>query len=126
MEAFLAVTAGILFAIGFYLVLQEHLLKLIFGISILSNAANLVIFATGRMTRGTPPIIPETKGGLSTSFANPLPEALILTAIVISFGLLAFLVALAYRSYRDFISLNPNVITNQTNRPDNDEEPSES
>ncbi len=114
MEAFLALIIGSLFAIGLYLVLQEHLVKLIFGISILSNATNLLIFASGRMTRGTPPLIPQNAANLTTSFANPLPEALILTAIVISFGLLAFLVALTYRTHRDLKSLNPDVITHES------------
>jgi multicomponent Na+:H+ antiporter subunit C len=109
MEALIAPVVGILFAIGLYLLLQGDLIKLVFGISILSNAANLLIFSCGRLTRGTPPIIPQQESSLSTAFANPLPEALILTAIVISFGLLAFLAALSYRSHRDFGSLSPDI-----------------
>lgn len=116
MEAFVAIISGALFSLGFYLVLQNHLIKLIIGVSILSNAANLLIFSSGRMTRGTPPIIPADADALNTSFANPLPEALILTAIVISFGLLAFLVALAYRTHREFETLDPEEIGAQIER----------
>jgi len=101
MEALLATAVGFLFAIGVYLALQNHLIKFVIGFSILSNAANLLIFSAGRMTRAAPPVIPENLMEITTPFANPLPQALILTAIVIGFAFLAFTAALAYRSYRE-------------------------
>ncbi len=101
MESLLALSVGFLFAIGVYLALQGHLIKFVIAFSILSNAANLLIFSSGRMTRANPPVIPYDVEEIATPFANPLPEALILTAIVIGFGFLAFTAALAYRYHRE-------------------------
>jgi multicomponent Na+:H+ antiporter subunit C len=64
----------------------------------ISNAANLLIFAAGRLTFGKPPLVPKNQDTVFGA-ANALPQALILTAIVIGFGLLVFAVALAWRSY---------------------------
>lgn len=100
MEAVLAIVAGVLFAASFYLLLRRNLLRFVVGLIILSNAANLVIFAMGRLTRENPPVIPEGAHVPPAPYANPLPQALILTAIVISFGLLAFTLVLVYRNYR--------------------------
>ena len=94
----LALLAGFLVAAGAYLMMSGRTLPYLFGLTMISNAANLIIFASGRLTFGVPPLVPE---GASTveGAANALPEALILTAIVIGFGLLVFALALAYRSY---------------------------
>ena len=73
-------------------------LPYIFGLTMISNAANLLIFAAGRLTFGRPPLVPADAKTV-TGAANALPQALILTAIVIGFGLLVFALALAYRSY---------------------------
>jgi multicomponent Na+:H+ antiporter subunit C len=97
-EIMLAVLTGILVAAGAYLMMSGRTLPYIFGLTMISNAANLLIFAAGRLTFGKPPLVPqdaETVAGVS----NALPQALILTAIVIGFGLLVFALALAYRSY---------------------------
>ena len=99
MEAILAIVAGSLFAASFYLLLRRNLLRFIVGLIILSNAANLVIFVMGRLTRENPPVIPSGQHVPPEPYANPLPQALILTAIVISFGLLAFALVLVYRNY---------------------------
>lgn len=99
MEPLIAVLVGFLFATAMYCLLQQNLIKFVIGLSMITNAVNLMIFAAGRMTRGIPPLIPEGHERLTPPFANPIPEALILTAIVISFGLLAFTIALAYRAY---------------------------
>lgn len=99
MELILAVVSGILFAASFYLLLRRNLLRFIIGIIILGNAVNLLIFTMGRLTREVPPVIPKGQEVITGAYANPLPQALILTAIVISFGLLAFTLVLVYRNY---------------------------
>jgi multicomponent Na+:H+ antiporter subunit C len=71
------------------------------GIAILGNAVNLLLFTAGRLTREVPPIIAGNLDVLPAGTANPLPQALILTAIVISFSFLAFLLVLTYRAYQD-------------------------
>jgi multicomponent Na+:H+ antiporter subunit C len=90
----LAATAASLFAIGTYLVLQRKLSRIIIGLGLLTHGANILLITAGR--RGEPPIIGETR---PASFADPLPQALVLTSIVITFGVTMFLLALAYRSW---------------------------
>ncbi len=94
MNVLLAAVAALLFAIGTYLVIQRKLSRIIIGISLLTHGANVLFVLAGR--RGDPPIVGS---GPSRSFADPLPQAMALTAIVISFGVTAFLLALAYRSW---------------------------
>ena len=74
---------------------------MLLGIAILGNAVNLLIFTAGRLTREIPPIVPEGQKQLIEPFANPLPQALILTAIVIGFALFTFLLVLGYRAYQE-------------------------
>ena len=100
METLLALTSGVLFAASFYLLLRRNLLRFVVGLIMLSNAVNLLIFTMGRLTQANPPIIPHGQEVPSAPYANPLPQALILTAIVISFGLLAFTLVLIYRNYQ--------------------------
>jgi multicomponent Na+:H+ antiporter subunit C len=90
----LAATAGLLFGIGTYLVLQHTLSRIIIGLAFLSHGANVLLMASGR--RGTPPIIGSSD---PEGFSDPLPQAMALTAIVITFGVSALLLALAYRSW---------------------------
>jgi len=99
MELILAVVSGVLFAASFYLLMRRNLLRFIIGLIILGNAVNLLIFTMGRLTREIPPVIPKGQKVIEGAYANPLPQALILTAIVISFGLLAFTLVLVYRNY---------------------------
>lgn len=100
METWLALVVGILFATGIYLVLRRNLLKLIFGLVLLSNAVNLLIFTVGRLVRASPALVPPGQTVPLEPFANPLPQALVLTAIVIGFGLVAFALVLLYRAYQ--------------------------
>ncbi len=100
METVLAVLVGILVAASVYLMLARNLLRFLFGLVLLSNAANLTIFAAGRLTEAAPPLVPKGMLGPTETVANALPQALILTAIVIGFGLLAFTLVLVYRGYR--------------------------
>ncbi|MDU8944829.1 Na+/H+ antiporter subunit C [Ovoidimarina sediminis] len=99
MEALLAITIGVLVAAAVYLMLARNILRFIFGLVLISNAANLTIFASGRLTEGAPPLIPEGADGPVGDVANALPQALVLTAIVIGFGLFAFALVLIFRAY---------------------------
>ncbi len=110
MEIFLSLTVGILFATGIYLMLRRNLIKFIFGFSLMSNGINLLIFTMGRLARANPPIIPENLEHLETAVANPLPQALILTAIVISFGFTAFALVLLYSAYKKTSTLDTDVL----------------
>lgn len=100
MEPVLAIVVGGLYSAGFYLMLRRSMVKLLIGLTLLSNAANLLIFTAGGLTRGRPPLVPEGDLRPVPPFADPLPQALILTAIVIGFGVLAFAMVLAYRAYQ--------------------------
>ena len=98
----LAVLVGVLMATGAYMILQRGQIKLVLGLALLSHGVNLALFGTGELTRGAPAILPHDVSDaaqlLSTrAIADPLPQALILTAIVISFGVTAFIVVLIYR-----------------------------
>lgn len=99
MELIISIVAGTLLAASFYLLMRQNLLRFVIGLIILGNAVNLLIFTMGRLTRARPPVIPKGQKMLEGAYANPLPQALILTAIVISFGLLAFTLVLVYRNY---------------------------
>jgi multicomponent Na+:H+ antiporter subunit C len=99
MEIMLAVLVGVLVAAAAYLMMSGKLLPYLFGLVLLSNAANLVLFASGRLTYAEPPLVPYGAYALEGPVANALPQALILTAIVIGFGLLSFALALVFRAY---------------------------
>lgn len=99
MELIVSIVAGCLLAASFYLLMRRNLLRFVIGVILLGNAVNLVIFTMGRLTRAIPPVIPKGRDVIEGAYANPLPQALILTAIVISFGLLAFTLVLVYRNF---------------------------
>ena len=101
MEHVLAVLIGIFFTVAIYLILSKSVIRMLLGITILGNAVNLLIFTAGRLTREIPPIVPDHLVQLEEPFANPLPQALILTAIVIGFALFSFLLVLGYRAYQE-------------------------
>ena len=97
MTLVLALTVAGLYAVGTYLILQRTLSRIVLGVALLGHGANLLLLLSGGRA-GTPPLIGAdgTAGGFP---ADPLPQALALTAVVISFGVTAFLLALAYRSW---------------------------
>ena len=97
MEALLALASGVLYAAGIYLMLRRRLAQLIIGLGLVSNGTNLLIFTAGGLTRGRPPVLPEGAATLVQPYADPVPQALVLTAIVIGFGLTAFSLVLAHR-----------------------------
>ena len=99
MQAALALLIGLFVAAAVYLILSRALIRVLIGVVLLGNAVNLLIFTAGGLTHATPPIIP--KGGeLPLDAANPLPQALILTAIVIGFSMFSFLIVLAFRAHQ--------------------------
>ncbi|MBF9045952.1 Na+/H+ antiporter subunit C [Rhodobacterales bacterium LSUCC0031] len=106
MEIFIAIIVGVLVAASVYLMLARNVLRFLFGMVLISNAANLTIFASGRLTPEAPPLIPDGAYAPVGEVANALPQALVLTAIVIGFGLFAFALTLVYRSYQGLGTLN--------------------
>ena len=100
MEIILAVMIGGLYASAIYMILRRSLVKILIGIVLLSQATNMLIFTSPGLTRGNSPVIKPGEMALSQPYSDPLPQALVLTAIVISFGLTAFALALTYRAYK--------------------------
>lgn len=100
MELLIAILTGILYAAGIYMILRRSLVKLIIGLILLGNGVNLLIFLMGNLEKGAPPIIPEAAKVIDGPFDDPIPQALILTAIVISFGLQSFAIILLKRAYQ--------------------------
>ncbi len=95
MELLIAITVGLLTAAGIYLMLRQRTFPVIVGLSLLTYAVNVFIFASGRLAIGLPPIIRDGAMG----YTDPLPQALVLTAIVISFGMTAVILIMALGSY---------------------------
>lgn len=92
MEALYAITLGVLVASGVYLLLRARIFPVVLGLTLISYAVNLFLFAMGRLVTGAPAVL-----GKATEFADPLPQALVLTAIVIDFAMTAFVLVLALR-----------------------------
>lgn len=102
----MAIVVGILFMAAVYLILSRSLLKIILGTGLLSHGAHLLLLTMGGLGGASPPVLGE---GV-TDYADPLPQALILTAIVISFGVTAFILVLAYRTYAEHKTDNMNLM----------------
>lgn len=100
MQVVLAFVIGIIYAAGLYMMMRRSIVKLIAGLAMLGYASNLLIFTISRLTRAQPPLIPEGMSSPTAPFADPVPQALILTAIVIGFGLQAFALVLIKRVYQ--------------------------
>jgi multicomponent Na+:H+ antiporter subunit C len=98
MILFHALLVGVLFGAAVYFMLRRSIVKLVFGLILLSQATHLFLFVVGDMRKAHPPILAAT-GAASGAMADPLPQALILTAIVISFGVLAFTLVLMHRAH---------------------------
>ncbi|AST98137.1 Na(+)/H(+) antiporter subunit C [Shouchella clausii] len=96
MEILMFIVIGVFFAIGTYLLLARSLLRVIVSLMILSHGAHLLLLTMAGLNAEAPPLEHMADGG----YTDPLPQALILTAIVISFGITAFLVVLGYRTYK--------------------------
>ena len=95
----LALLIGLLYAVGTYLLLQRTLTRVVIGIGLLGHGANLLLLQAGGPPGG-PPFVGAAGGGTAgAGTADPLPQAMVLTAIVITFGVSAFLLAMGYRSF---------------------------
>lgn len=92
----MSILVGILFAIGTYLILTKTLLRIILGTSILGHGVNLLIITMGGLKKGGPPLL----GIKNLTYADSLPQALLLTAIVINFATTALFLVLSYRAYK--------------------------
>ena len=101
MTLLLALVIGVLYAAGFYLVMRRSVVKLVLGLALLGHAANLLIFTVGRLSRAAAPIVPAGAERLVPPHADPVPQALVLTAIVIGFGVQAFALVLVKRAHRE-------------------------
>ncbi len=97
----LALAIGVLYATGLYLMMRRSIARFIVGLALLSHGANLLIFLAGGISGGAAPVIPEGLANPPVPVADPLPQALILTAIVISFALLAFALVLLLRTHQE-------------------------
>ncbi len=106
MEALLAVVVGLMTAAAVYLMLSGVLVRFVFGFTLMGNAINLLIFTAGRLTHHDPPLIAPNQSVLTGDAANALPQALILTAIVIGFAMATFLLILLHRTYEQTRTLD--------------------
>jgi multicomponent K+:H+ antiporter subunit C len=97
MEALIALVVGVLTACGVFLALRGQTFPVVLGLTFLSYAVNLFLFVMGRLAIGVPPVISDT-----AAYADPLPQALVLTAIVISFAMTAFVIVLALKARAEF------------------------
>jgi len=111
MTTILAFVIGGLFAAGIYMMLRRSFTKLLIGLGLLSHAVNLLILVAGHNKSNTAPPVFLADKTIPALHADPLPQALILTAIVISFGVTSFAFALAYRAYK---SMNTDDIDKMT------------
>lgn len=95
METFMIIIAGILFTAGTYLILSKILIRIILGLSLFTHGAHLMLLSVNGLKQGAAPLAGEE----ALSYTDPVPQALMLTSIVISFALTAFLLVLGYRTY---------------------------
>ena len=101
MAMLLTVSVGVLFASGAYMLMRRSFVKLVIGLVLLGHGANLLIFIVARPVAGKPALIERGAEGLPGAYSDPLPAALILTAIVISFGIVSYSIVLIKRTYQD-------------------------
>ena len=109
MTVLLALVAACVFGCGLYMVLSRQLVRMILGLSMLTTAVNLMLFLAGRIRSALPPLIPDGADRLGES-ADPVPQALVLTAIVIGFALTVVLAALALRAWNGHRTLRSDEI----------------
>jgi multicomponent Na+:H+ antiporter subunit C len=110
MEFYLALLIGLFISLGVYLLLSQSVIRMLLGLTVLGNGINLLIFTAGRLTREVAPIVAPGLQVPAAPIANPLPQALILTAIVISFAMFSFLLVLAFRAYQSLDADNTNTM----------------
>jgi multicomponent Na+:H+ antiporter subunit C len=101
MIALLSLSVAALFGAGAYMLMRRSLVKLVMGLVLFGHGANLLIFTMARAQRGRPPLVPPGEEAPAAPFTDPLPLALILTAIVIGFGIVSYAIVLIKRVYED-------------------------
>lgn len=101
MMLLMSASVGLLFAAGAYMLMRRSLVKLVVGLVLLGQAANLLIFVTSGPLRGRPPLVEVGSETPPAPFTDPLASALVLTAIVISFGIASYTIVLIKRAYQD-------------------------
>lgn len=100
MDVLLAILVGVLYTAGVYMLLRRSILKFIIGIIFLSNATNLLVFLSAGLVAGKPAFI-DHSGTASSGLSDPLPQALVLTAVVIGLGIVVYLLAVKYRLFSE-------------------------
>lgn len=100
MQVILAFVIGALYAAALYMMMRRSIVKLIIGLGLLGHAVNLLIFTVGGLSRSAPPLVPRGQTAPTEPIADPLPQALILTAIVIGFGIQVFAAVLVRRTWQ--------------------------
>lgn len=110
MTIVLAGVIGVLYAVGVYLLLGRGLVRVLLGLAILGHGANLLVFTVAGVVRGRPPVVPAGEAALAVGGADPVPQALVLTAIVISFAVVAFAAVLIGRTATEHGSDDGDVI----------------
>ena len=98
MELLVSLGIGLMTAVGVYLMLRRRTFPVVLGLAMLSYAVNTFIFASGRLISGAPPVLMKDV----TTYTDPLPQALVLTAIVISLGSLALMISICIRTYEKY------------------------
>jgi multicomponent Na+:H+ antiporter subunit C len=105
-EVLLCWLVGLLFAVSIYLLLHQNLVRVLFGIMLIGSSINLLIFTVGRLTQGTPAFLNMHEWVPSQLLANALPQALILTAIVIGFGVVSYSLILIIKTWQELGTMN--------------------
>ena len=100
MQTMLAFLIGFMVTVSVYMMLSRNIIRFLFALIIMGNAVNLLIFTCGRLTPTRPPLIPEGAVAPLGEVANALPQALVLTAIVIGFAMVSFILVLYYQTYQ--------------------------
>lgn len=96
MELFMSIAIGVLFTVGVYLLLSKSLLRILLGTSLLTHGVHLLLLTMSRLKTGSAPLLGEK----AEAYIDPIPQALILTSIVISFGVTSFFIVAAYKAYQ--------------------------
>ncbi|GGO05583.1 Na(+)/H(+) antiporter subunit C [Saccharibacillus kuerlensis] len=112
MEVIVAIIVGVLFAVGIYLILTQDLLRIVLGTSLLTHAVHLLLLTMAMLKTGAAPLLDRGQ----EQFADPLPQALILTSIVINFGITAFFLVLSYRAYQKLDTTNMDWLRSESSR----------
>jgi multicomponent Na+:H+ antiporter subunit C len=99
MEWAVSILIGVLFACGLYCLLRRSVVRVVIGVLLLSQGANLLVFLSGGLTLGQPPMVEKGAKAPVAPYADPLPQAMVLTALVIGLALVAFLLTLVFRAH---------------------------